>query len=365
MKHLIFAALAVLACACTSQPVPAQTLTLTTPLVDRDGDGRVVLSTARPPFKRGAALTLCPGLPAYTYAVTCPVAPIAAPVITAAPRDFGGSGQWTYAATAGTYGNAHITRAMVAAPLRAPVVGSRVIQDVKADLVREFISTAAKSGPHAKVDNVTVRRIDVTAAKRGIYLRGGSANWLIEDFRIRGVGVNKSTGDIPVGVGVDGGNITLRRGEISGFRSDYGPGKYSNADCIYAERTDTLTATDLYLRDCTDGAIDTKATTYLDRIVAENIKQRSYRFWADVTAGELTSIGTPWAHVWAGAHSPKVLSKARVTIGKLTAIGGGVLIDVMPGAVVDVKSCDLTRYTGGVLVKGKGAVTLGAGCKLP
>lgn len=389
-----FFLLALVALFCAPQAAIAQVVTAPSELVDNDGDRRVSLASMAakvlPPQKRGTVVRRCPGVPGFTYAVEgtpCPQAkaaspalvarsvPIAAPVrafgaiaaprITTEPRNFGGSGQWTYASAAGAFGNVHITRAMVAAPLRAPVLGSRVIHDVRADLVREFISTAAKSGRHAKVDNVTVRRIDVTAGKRGIYLRGGSANWLVEDFRIRGVGVNRSTGDIPVGVGVNGGHITLRRGEISGFRSDYGPNKYSNADCLSGERGDTITATDLNLRDCTDAAIDTKATTYLDRIVAENIEQRSYRFWAEVTAGDLTSIGTPWAHVWAGSHSPKVLSKARVIIGKLTAIGGGVLINVMPGAVVDVKSCDLTRYTGGVLVKGKGDVTLGTGCKLP
>jgi len=135
--------------------------------------------------------------------------------------------------------------------------------------------------------------------------------------------------------------------------------KYANADCMAAERGDSFTATDLYLHDCTDGGIDTKATTTLDRIRVANIGHYSYRFWTLVTAGTLTSENPGYAHVQLAAAS------ADVHIAKLIAIGGGTLVKVdKAGGKLVMDACDLTKWTGTTLVAGaKASVSLGKGCR--
>lgn len=156
-------------------------------------------------------------------------------------------------------------------------------------------------------------------------------------------------------------NITIRRGEISGFMTELAdPKKYANADCLAAERGDSFTATDLYLHDCTDGGIDTKATTTLDRIRVANIGHYSYRFWAKVTAGTLTSENPGYAHVQLGAAT------ADVHIAKLIAIGNGDLIKIdKAGGKLVIDACDLRDWTGTALVAGaKATVMLGKGCAL-
>jgi len=347
-----------------ASPIAAQTTYSATDL-DSNGDGKVFLTKARDGFKAKQVLVLCPDLARFTYAVTCPVAApvsaVAAPRITTACKDLGASAQWTYAATGGTYGNVCITRAMDAVPLSGSLDAPRVFQDITAPATRGFMTQ--KSTAWQPFANVTIQRIDIASRKRGIFIRGGSHDWLIQDFRIRGIGVNTSPGDIPVGIGMGGAkNITIRRGEISDFKTALSGSGYDNADCLSAERGDSFTATDLYLHDCTDGGIDTKATTTLDRIRVANIGHYSYRFWAIVNAGTLTSENPDGAHIQIAAAS------TDVTIDKLIAVGPRAIITVDSkgiGGKITIKECDLSKWTGTSLLGGfytRAKITLGKGC---
>jgi len=336
--------------------------------LDSNGDGKVLLTKPRDGFKAKQTITLCPDLPRFTYAVKCPVAPpvsaIAAARVTTACKDLGANAQWTYASKGGTYGNACITRAMDAVPLDGALDEPRVFQDITLASSRHFITQ--KGTAWKAFNNVTLQRFDVTAWKRGIFIRGGSRDWLIQDFRIKGSRINTSPGDIPVGIAMSGAtNIVIRRGEISGFQTVLADKKkYANADCISAERGDSFTATDIYAHDCTDGIIDTKATTHLDRIRAANAGHYSYRFWALVTAGTLISENP------GGAHIQLASATADVMIDKLIAIGPKAIVHVDSkgiGGTITIRECDLSRWTGNALLSGfytRAKVSLGKGCAI-
>ena len=353
-----------------ASPIAAQIVTSPVKLTDNSPDtpGIIIVNAkTTPPVKKGTTVFPCLGGPPWRYSVATPCAAPAAPTVAkiaaahpaGACKDLGASAQWTYASKGGTYGNTCITRAMDAVPLDGALDEPRVFQDITIASSRHFLTQrTTKWRPFA---NVTVQRVDITARKRGIFIRGGSHDWLIQDFRITGSGVNTSPGDIPVGIGMHGAtNIVIRRGEISGFKTVLAnPKKYANADCISAERGDSFTATDVYAHDCSDGIIDTKATTKLDRIRAANAGHYSYRFWAKADAGTLTSENPGYAHVQLAAAS------ADVHIVKLVAIGGGTLVKVdKPGGKLVIDACDLTKWTGTDLVAGaKASVSLGKGCR--
>jgi len=330
----------------------------------------IIIANAKttPSVRQGATVFECEGGPPWRYSVAVPCPAPAAPIVTAiaaarvttACKDLGANAQWTYASKGGTYGNACITRAMDAVPLDGALDEPRVFQDITLASSRHFITQ--KGTAWKAFNNVILQRFDVTAWKRGIFIRGGSRDWLIQDFRIKGSRVNTSPGDIPVGIAMGGAtNIVIRRGEISGFQTVLADKKkYANADCISAERGDSFTATDIYAHDCTDGIIDTKATTYLDRIRAANAGHYSYRFWAKVEAGTLISENPGRAHVQVAAAS------ADIHIAKLIAIGGGTLITVDShgkGGKAVIDACDLSGWTGKTIQSGaKADIMLGKGC---
>lgn len=321
-----------------------------------------------PQVKKGAIVFPCAGGPPWQYsvAVPCPepaappAATIASARVTTSCKDLGASAQWTYASKGGTYGNACITRALDAVPLDGALEEPRVFQDITLASSRHFITQ--KTTAWKPFANVTIQRVDISARKRGIFIRGGSHDWVIQDFRITGPAINTSPGDIPVGIGMQGATrITIRRGEISGFKSKLAGGAYQNGDLLSAERGDSFTATDLYLHDGTDGGIDTKATTVLDRIRVANIGHYSYRFWDKVTAGTLTSENP------GGAHIQIASATARVTIDKLVVIGPKAMIHVDSkgiGGEIDIKACDRRLATGPVLsgFHARAKITLGKGC---
>ena len=140
--------------------------------------------------------------------------------------------------------------------------------------------------------------------------------------------------------------------------------KYANADCLSAERGDSFSAFDLYLHNCTDGGIDTKATTVLDRIRVTDIGHYSYRFWAKVTAGTLASENP------GGAHIQVASATTDVTIDKLIAVGPKAIVHVDSkgiGGKITIKECDLSKWTGTALLSGfytRAKVFLGKGCAL-
>jgi len=341
----------------------------------------IIIANAKttPSVKKGVTVFECEGGPPWRYsvAVPCPapaapaapiVTAIAAARITTAAKDYGSSGACLYPRP-GVTGDFWATRALDCVLFRVekPNVWDqlpRTVQDFRIEASREGITTqprSSKTSAYTPINNVALQRFGMTARKRGVFIRNGSSNWLIQDFRITGSGVNTSPGDIPGGIVMDGAyNITIRRGEISGFKTVLAdPKKYANADCMAAERGDSFTATDLYLHDCTDGGIDTKATTTLDRIRVANIGHYSYRFWTLVTAGTLTSENPGYAHVQLAAAS------ADVHIAKLIAIGGGTLVKVdKAGGKLVIDACDLRDWTGTTLVAGaKASVSLGKGCQ--
>jgi hypothetical protein len=334
--------------------------------LDSNGDGRVLLTKPRDGFKAKQTITLCPDLPRFTYAVKCPIAPpvsaIAAARVTTTCKDLGANAQWTYASKGGTYGNACITRAMYAVPLDGVLDEPRVFQDITLANSRHFLTQKATAWK--AFSNVVVQRIDVVAWKRGIFIRGGSHDWSIQDFRITGSRVNTAAGDIPVGIGMQGATrIKIQRSEISGFKTMLSDlRKYANADCLSAERGDSFSAFDLYLHDCTDGGIDTKATTVLDRIHVADIGHFSYRFWAKVTAGTLTSENP------GGAHIQIASATTDVTIDKLIAVGPKAIVHVDGNGVggkITIKACDLTKWSGVAVKSGfynRASITLGAAC---
>jgi len=118
----------------------------------------------------------------------------------------------------------------------------------------------------------------------------------------------------------------------------------------------------IYAHDCTDGIVDTKATTHLDRIRAANAGHYSYRFWAVVTAGTLTSENP------GGAHIQLASATARVKIDKLIVIGPKAMIHVDSkgiGGEIEIGECDRRLATGPV-VSGfhtRAKIILGKGCQ--
>lgn len=355
-----------------ASPAASQIVTSPVRLVDNSPKTPgIIIANAKttPSVKKGATVFECEGGPPWRYSVAVPCPAPAAPIVTAiaaarvttACKDFGANAQWTYASKGGTYGNACITRAMDAVPLDGALDEPRVFQDIMLASSRHFITQ--RTTAWKPFSNVTIQRVDITARKRGIFIRGGSHDWLIQDFRINGPAINTSPGDIPVGIGMQGATrITIRRGEISGFKSELAGSAYDNGDLLSAERGDSFTATDLYLHDGTDGGIDTKATTILDRIRVANMGHYSYRFWAIVNAGTLISENP------GGAHIQIASTTARVTIEKLIVIGPKAIVHVDSkgvGGRITIKACDLTRWTGVAVTSGfytRASITLGATC---
>ena len=360
--------------ALSSAPATAQQI-VTSPVRLIDNSPKtpgIIIANAKttPSVKKGATVFECEGGPPWRYSVAAPCPALAAPIVTAiaaarvttACKDLGANAQWTYASKGGTYGNACITRAMDAVPLDGVLDEPRVFQDITLASSRHFLTQ--KGTAWKAFSNVVIQRIDVVAWKRGIFIRGGSHDWSIQDFRITGSRVNTAAGDIPVGIGMQGASrIKIQRGEISGFKTVLADlRKYANADCLSAERGDSFSAFDLYLHDCTDGGIDTKATTVLDRIRVADIGHFSYRFWAKVTAGTLTSEHP------GGAHIQIASATTDVTIDKLIAVGPKAIVHVDSkgvGGKITIKACDLTRWTGVAVKSGfytRASITLGATC---
>jgi len=378
MIRYILAALALISAPATAQQIVTSPVRLVDNSPKTPG---IIIANAKttPSVKKGASVFECEGGPPWRYSVAVPCPAPAAPIVTAiaaarittAAKDYGSSGACLYPRP-GVAGNFWASRALDCVLFRVekPNVWDqlpRTVQDFRIDASREGVTTQPKSNKtssYTPINNVTLQRFEITARKFGIRIRNGSSNWLIQDFRISGSGINTSPGDIPGGIVMDGAhNITIRRGEISGFKTVLAGSGYDNADCLPAERGDSFTATDLYLHDCTDGGIDTKATTTLDRIRVANIGHYSYRFWATVNAGTLTSENPGGAHIQIAAAS------ARVKIAKLIVIGPKAMIHVDSkgiGGEIDIGECDRRDHTGPLTsgFSSRAKITLGKDCAI-
>lgn len=377
-RFLAFAALAFAAAPALSQTI----VTSPVELVDNSPTIpgiRIETAKTTPQVKKGTSVYPCEGGgPPWRYSVGAPCpAPvaevdpyaIAAPVITSACRPLVSSAgtptQWTYFSAGGTLRDACFTRALDLIPLglTATLDAPRLIEDVQATNVRHILTQQTSSKvswrPFA---NIEMRRTSGTCSKRCVFIRGGSTNVTIEDVDFGGIGINTSVGDIPVGVGIQGGDVTIRRAFVHDFRSDYPAGKYDNADCISAERGDKLRVYFSRVARCTDGGIDTKADTILDNVIAEDIGHYSYRAWAHGEAGTLTSIN-------AGGAAVQIASKTTDWhIRKLIVVGSSPVVRIDGngrGGRLVIDECDLSKWTGKTVVSGTGAtVTLGTGCRI-
>ncbi len=299
-----------------------------------------------------AASALVAG-PSFGQAITS--AKPHSPAITAKPKDFGSSGQIAYGSTK----NVHALRAMVAFPLRTaekPIV----ISDIIADDARDFI--APEKGRPTTINKVIVERVEAKVGKRGIYIRGDSADWTIRDFRFTG-STPRTDSSIPVGIAVNGTahNILIERGHLADFRTNWPANKYANGDCVSTERGNfNVTIRKVACESPSDGGFDLKSSnTRLDDLSVTNAGHYSYRLWAQGTAGTLTSINPSWGHVQATSLTTDWI------IDKLIAIGDKPLVVFgKEGGKISVRSCDLSRWTGTERVKGEGSVTFGPTCMI-
>lgn len=187
---------------------------------------------------------------------TAASATIRSPVVTAKPKDFGGSGQIAHSSAK----NVHALRTMVAFPLR-PAARPIAIQNVIADAARDFV--APEKGKPTTINNVTVERVEAKVAKRGVYIRGDSANWTVRDFRFIG-SAPRTDSSIPVGIAINGTahDILIERGYLADFRTDWPKDKYANGDCLTTERGNlNITIRKVACEGPSDGGFDLKSTT--------------------------------------------------------------------------------------------------------
>lgn len=280
-------------------PALAQTTHSPTDL-DSNRDGKVVLSKPRDAFKARDVLVLCPDAPAYTYAITCPAAGIAAPRITM-PFEPGKP-----TAKAPRRADLHIGRVLDGYVLD----GTADIHDARIDLARYGITMRRKDGSYGTVAGLTVRRVDITAGEAPIAIRGGSSDILIEDARLTCTG---TSGGIPGGIKIGAANspanhhIVITRFAIKGCASADRKG-YVQGDGIPTERPDHHIA-------ITHGTIDaTGADSGLD------IKS------SDTTIDDVAIIG--------GSYSARLRSTGEV---------GTLMIDSPRKAAIQIDST--TRRT--------------------
>jgi hypothetical protein len=302
-------------------------------------------------FLAASALMVNPAL-----SQTATSAKIHPPIIAAKPKDFGGSGRIAN----GSAKNVHALRAMVAFPLRQ-TASTIVIKDVIVGAARDFV--APEKGKPTTINNVTIERVEARVAKRGIYIRGDSTDWGIRDFRFIG-SAPRTDSSIPAGIAINGTahNIVIERGYLANFRTNWLAGRYANGDCVSTERGNfNVTIRGVVCEHPSDGGFDLKSSnTRLDDLSVTNSGHYSYRLWAQGTAGTLTSIDPFWGHVQAASRTTDWV------IDKLIAVGDKPLVVFgEAGGKIEVRSCDLSRWTGTEKVKGTGTVTFGATCAGP
>jgi hypothetical protein len=292
----------------------AQTLTVTAPLPDRDGDGRVTLTKAMPPFKRGDVLIQCAPL---VYAKVCPVA---------APDP------WKAAAVERTY------------PAGTKWVWRNSYPD--------------------KPINTTIERVSAVCKTTCVWAGRASTSTIIRDAEFTRAGFAKP-GEIDAGIkvggskgGVQTAGVLIERVYAHGWLQDTKPGKYANGDGLVVNRgvKDVIVRFSRFDRNA-DGGVDTKADmTVLDHVSASGNGHYGFRFWGGTRATTLYCTDNAWGCIEA---SPG----ADVVIDRVVMKGAQELVTAAKGATVTILSCDLTGWTGTALTKGQGKVTLGEGCK--
>lgn len=241
---------------------------------------------------------------------------------TSQSKDFGPSAQWSWAGE-GTRSlrGMHAARAMDLIRIKSSRSRPLVIEDVRADRVRQFLDIYDNKA-RPTVSNLTVQRVQAGFFKRGIRLRYGSNGIVIRDFRLSLLEPNRARGDIPVGIGLydQVHNVVIERGVIDNVLTELSDQKkYWNADGISIERgVHDVVLRDLQIRNCTDGGIDTKGVNvFIDRVRVEGCG-RNLRLWEDIRIGSFESVNpVKRGGIGVTAHISLYQGVGNVRIGRL------------------------------------------------
>ncbi|SEN50999.1 hypothetical protein SAMN05192583_2927 [Sphingomonas gellani] len=372
MKKLILAlAASLLPCASF-----AQVVTVTAPLPDKSGDGRVIVSTQAKALgvSRGTVLTrcgqtlvyvgpksVCPPQPEALSVAATPAAPrLTSPGTFATTRNFSAGG--------GSIANMRFTGLGTISRPRG-VVPDLTLRDIQADgasfILRNFEGSDA-------TPRVTIARVtSLNAGPGGFYFRGSSSG-TITDVRIEATRPNTQSSKVPAGIGLagknandNGGPWTISRFYIRGMQST---GDIFNGDGIATEKGyHDVTITDGYSGWNRDAGYDIKSVrTTLNRVAAEG-NRRNFKVWGDSDWGTITSIDPCQPGRGECAHV-QVQGSTRLHIGRLIARSGNAtpLFQTEGGIpTITVDACDLKLPVGTPLLKGKAVLHLGPGCTAP
>lgn len=332
-------------------PLAAQTLTLPAPLTDKNGDGRVVTSRALPPFKRGDVLLLCPDQPRFTYALTCSAPAMASSTAVRGPIKVDRTVPATVSRAA-TRELLFVERIALRGPLRQ-FTGKQLWHN---------------SYPAQPINGEVIERVRAICEASCIWIGRASTKTIVRDVELTRAGSsasNKIDSGIRVG-GTKGGvptaGVLVERVYSHGWKQNTTKGKYANGDGVAINRgVLDVTIRDSRFDDSADSGVDSKAAMLvLDNVSAAGNGHYGFRFWGGARATTLISRNNGWGHVEAEAG-------ARVIIDKLIAEGPEELVTTNGPAEVEIKSCDLTKWTGTTAVKRQGKplakVTFGVGCR--
>lgn len=335
-----------------------QTLTVGAPLPDRNGDGRVTLSRPMPPFKRGDVLIQCAPL---VYAKQCG-AVAARTTSAAAPSP---------ASAAATTRNLAAREApplpsRPVAPFAAPSGASWTMAGPRRTLPPGTKWVWRNSFPEAPIDGQVIERVTASCTTTCVWVGRATTSTIIRDAeftRPDASGPSKIDAGIKVGGtkgGVPAAGVLIERVYSHGWRQNTREGKYANGDGLVVNRgVRDVTVRHSRFDDNADGGVDTKADlTVLDQVSASGNGHYGFRFWGGARATTLYCTDNAWGCI-------EVAPGGDVTIDRVVMKGPQELVTTKKGAVVTIKSCDLSGWTGNVLTKGQGQVTLGEGCRAP
>ena len=217
--------------------------------------------------------------------------------------------------------------------------------------------------PQAPVDGQVIAQVRAVCLHTCIWFGRASAGGVVRDAELTrtgragyrsidaGIKIGGSKGGVPTA------GILIERVYSHGWQQVPHKG-YANGDGIVINRgVRDVTIRDSRLDDNADAGLDSKADMVtLDNVSASANGHYGFRFWGGARATTLTSIDNAWGAIEAEAG-------ARVVIERLVMIGDQELVTTKAGAEVEIKSCDLSRWTGTEPTKGPGRVILVEGCR--
>ncbi|SEN16765.1 hypothetical protein SAMN05192583_2117 [Sphingomonas gellani] len=354
-------------------PASAQVISVTAPLSDKDGDGRVTITSQAKAVgvAKGTVLTRCGTTLVYVGPKSvCPPQPeaLAVAAAPAAPR-LTNPGTFTttrnFKAAGGSIANMRFTGLGTIGRPRG-VVPDLTLRDIQADgasfILRNFEGSDA-------TPRVTIARVtSLNAGPGGFYFRGSSSG-TITDVRIEATRPNTQSSKVPAGIGLagknagdNGGPWTISRFYIRGMQST---GDIFNGDGIATEKGyHDVTITDGYSGWNRDAGYDIKSVrTTLNRVAAEG-NRRNFKVWVDSDWGTITSIDPCQPGRGECAHV-QVQGSIRLHVARLIARSGNAtpLFQTEGGIpTITVDACDLKLPPGTPMLKGKAVLHLGSGC---